>query len=97
MTVIAWVPDLMDRSRFPPGVEFVTDPARLSEPADLVIIDLARLPSLEVLGSIVAPTVGFAPHVDGDLAEAARQAGCDDVLARSVFFRRVADIVSGAG
>jgi hypothetical protein len=33
-------------------------------------------------------TVGFASHVDDDLLAAARAAGCDEVLARSVFFRR---------
>ena len=94
MTVIAWVPDLMDRSRFPNGVRFVSDPARLSDPADLVVIDLARFPSLDVLASIEARTIGFAPHVDGDLAEAARAAGCDEVLARSIFFRRLGEILS---
>lgn len=93
-TVLAWVPDLMDRSRFGARVLFVSDPSDLVGPADLVLIDLARLPDLAVISTIAAPTIGFAPHVDGDLAEAARTAGCDEVLARSVFFRRLGQILS---
>jgi hypothetical protein len=35
-----------------------------------------------------ARTIGFASHVDDELIGAARAAGCDEVLPRSVFFRR---------
>jgi hypothetical protein len=33
------------------------------------------------------PTVGFLSHVQKDLAVAAREAGCDRVVARSAFAR----------
>jgi hypothetical protein len=34
--------------------------------------------------------VGFASHVDTALLDAARAAGCDEVMARSTVFRRLA-------
>jgi hypothetical protein len=34
--------------------------------------------------------VGFGSHVDKTLLDAAHQAGCDEVLARSAVFRRLA-------
>jgi len=49
---------------------------------------------LDVLGDVGARTVGFAAHVDEELMAAASAAGCDEVLARSVFFRRFPDFVS---
>ena len=55
-----------------------------------------RLPPFrgERLGAVGAHTVGFAAHVDEELMAAASAAGCDEVLARSVFFRRFPDFVS---
>lgn len=42
-------------------------------------------------------TIGFASHVHTDLIAAARQAGADEVLPRSAFAGRLADILlSGA-
>jgi CheY-like chemotaxis protein len=41
------------------------------------------------------PTVGFVSHVQADLIDAARAAGVDDVLARSVFTARLAEILKG--
>jgi hypothetical protein len=38
--------------------------------------------------------VGFGSHVDRARLEAAREAGCDEVLARSAFFARLAGIVA---
>ena len=35
------------------------------------------------------PVVGFLAHVRADIAEAAKAAGCDVVLARSAFFRQL--------
>jgi len=49
---------------------------------------------LDVLGDVGARTVGFAAHVDEELIAAASAAGCDEVLARSVFFRRFPDFVN---
>jgi hypothetical protein len=96
--VVAFVPDLMDRSRFGQAadVQFVDDPHQLiaaSEEADLVVVDLGRPGVLEVLPDISVPTVGFGSHVDRDLLEAAQAAGCDQVLARSAFFSRLQQIL----
>ena len=37
--------------------------------------------------------VGFLSHIQGDLAAAARQAGCDLVLARSTFSQRLPQLL----
>ena len=95
--VVAYVPDLMDRSRISaaaPGVTFVSSPAALSAAeADLVVVDLSRPGVLEAIPSLSAKTIGFASHVDRATIEAARAAGCGEVLARSEFFRRVAELL----
>jgi hypothetical protein len=94
--VVAYVPDLMDRSRIGGSVTFVRSPAELAAAAvdaDLVLVDLARPGVLEVLASIDAPTVGFASHVDRELIAAARVAGCGEVLARSAFFSRLPQLL----
>jgi CheY-like chemotaxis protein len=39
------------------------------------------------------PTVGFASHVQTDVIEAARRAGVGEVLARSAFTQRLAEIL----
>ena len=40
------------------------------------------------------PTVGYVSHVQTDLIDRARQAGVGEVLARSAFSERVADILT---
>src|SRR5215210_7658786 len=81
------------------GIEaaFPRNPRRLLEaihesPPDLLILDLnsARFEPLALLRSVRSdeltrdfPTVGFLSHVQKDLAVAAREAGCDRVVARS--------------
>jgi len=88
MTVVAYVPDLMDRSRLAGVVDtFVASPSGLvGVEADVVIVDLGRPGVLDVVPSITAPVLGFGSHVDADLLEAARAAGCALVLPRSRFF-----------
>ncbi len=97
--ILAFVPDLMDRSKVAAAgtVTFVQQPADLTgQPADLVIVDLSRPGVLDALPDLAGTRViGFASHVDRALMDAARAAGCTEVLARSVFFSRVADIVTG--
>ena len=100
--MVALVPDLMDRSRVEIAgrdagipVLFVAHPADLIEAvtrgARLVVIDLAHDGVLDILPRLrAAHTVGFASHVDKGLLDAARQAGCDEVLPRSAVFRRLA-------
>ena len=99
--VIAFVPDLMDRSCLSaPGVEvtFVDNPEGLADAhADLVVADLARPGVIEALGAVAGPTVGFVAHVDEATMAAALTAGCDEVLARSRFFGRFAELVAVLG
>jgi CheY-like chemotaxis protein len=70
----------------------------------LVIFDLnsARLNPLGAIAELKADpatrgirTLGFVSHVHGDVIDAARQAGVDEVLARSAFSARLADILQG--
>ena len=90
MRIAAYVPDLMDRSKLAAvgGVEFVRDPRLLVEvEADVVVVDLSRPGVLEVLSDLSqVRTIGFGSHVDVETLQAARDAGCDVVLARSAFF-----------
>ena len=93
------------------GVEasFPRNPGRLLEavhesPPDLLVIDLnsSRFEPLALLRNVKAdeatrdvPTVGFLSHVQKDLALAAREAGCDRVVARSAFTRNLPQILAG--
>lgn len=74
---------------------------RNSSPS-LVILDLnsARTNPLGIVAAMKQeaalasiPTVGFASHVQTDVINAARQAGVDEVLARSAFTARLAEIL----
>ena len=71
----------------------------------LVILDLnaSRLQPLEVIAQMKADpelkdtrTLGYVSHVQGDVIAAARQAGIDEVLARSAFSDRLGEILSNA-
>jgi hypothetical protein len=74
-------------------VRFVDRPeALVGVEADLVIVDLGRPGVVDVLGRVEARTVGFASHVDADTIAAAEAAGCDEVLPRSRFFRRLPEL-----
>ena len=98
MTVYAFVPDLMDRSRltgldvtFVPGAEGLA----AAGPDDVVVVDLSRPGVLDALSAVgAARTIGFGSHVDRELLDAARAAGCDEVMARSEFFRRAPDLLA---
>jgi hypothetical protein len=61
----------------------------------VVVVDLGRPGVLGVVGTIGAPVVGFASHVDRDLLRAARAAGCPTVLARSAFFAQLPALLGG--
>lgn len=108
--VVAFVPDLMDRSKVLAAaraagrtVEVVTARSGLGPAIDdgvsLVLVDLSRLGSLEVLSACRGiPTIGFGSHVDHGLLKAAADAGCARVLARSAFFRLLPSLLSaGSG
>jgi len=81
-----------------------TAAARIREKQpSLVIFDLnsAKLNPLGVIAELKADpatrgirTLGFVSHVQTDTIEAARQAGIDEVLARSAFADRLAEILA---
>jgi CheY-like chemotaxis protein len=95
------------------GVEaaFPRNPKRLLEalrasPPDLLVLDLnsSRFEPLELLRTLRSDaalrdvrTVGFLSHVQGDLALAARESGCDRVMARSAFVENLPRVLSGDG
>ena len=86
-------------------------PGKLAEravqaPVRGVILDLNHRSgsALDALRAIKAdakieatPVVGFLSHVQTDLAAAAREAGCDVVLARSTFSQKLPELLSGLG
>jgi CheY-like chemotaxis protein len=89
---------------FPRSPKKLVDEARATPP-DLLVLDLnsarfAPLTLLEQLKSDEAlkgvPVVGFLSHVQKDLALAARESGCDRIMARSAFTKDLPEILSGA-
>ena len=71
-------------------------------PPSLVILDLnnPRTNPLAIVAGMKAeaglasiPTIGYASHVQTDVIEAARQAGVDQVLARSAFTQQLPQIL----
>ncbi len=98
MTVCAYVPGLMDRSRFDHHeISFVSTPQEAIDAAPgLLIVDLDRCDEPEAFRIDGARVIGFGSHVDAERLDAAEAFGFDDVLPRSVFFRRMAEIVGTA-
>lgn len=109
MKIVAFVPDLMDRSRFGSAADraaevvFVTRSQDLAgiaaAGANLVVLDLGRAGVLEVVPEITAlgiEMLGFASHVDDATIAAARAAGVGEVLPRSRFFARLPALLTGA-
>ena len=99
--VVAYVPDLMDRSKVAaaaPGAVFVGAPADLearAADADLVVVDLDRPGVIDVLPALAGVrTIGFASHVAAEVIDAAQRAGCGEVLPRSRFFSQVAALLA---
>ncbi|MBA3423423.1 MAG: response regulator [Actinomycetota bacterium] len=86
-------------AKFPRSPEKLLAAIRESPP-DLLVLDLnsSRFDPLALLREVDGknvPTVGFLSHVQKDLAVAAREAGCDKVMARSAFTRDLPEILSG--
>jgi PleD family two-component response regulator len=88
---------------FPRNPRKLLEALRESTP-DLLILDLnsARFEPLTILRTVKSDekvedvsTVGFLSHVQKDLAVAAREAGCDRVVARSAFTRDLPRILAG--
>jgi PleD family two-component response regulator len=80
--------------------------AMRASPPSLVILDL-NSPRSNPLGIVATMkhdpllagirTLGFVSHVQTDLIDAARQAGIDEVLARSAFISRLGEILTSRG
>ena len=84
-----------------------TDPTQLKkqileESPAAVVLDLNRrsVPALEILRRLKAdpattrtPVLGFVSHVQVDLIAAAREAGCDTVMARSAFTQQLPQLL----
>ena len=74
----------------------------LEEAPRLLIVDLnSRNEPVKVIERIRAAKndlriVGFLSHVQVDLAQQARAAGCDEVLPRSAFTKNLAEILRAA-
>jgi PleD family two-component response regulator len=89
---------------FPRSPGKLLDAVRESPP-ELLVLDLnsARFEPLALLRSVKSedatrevPTVGFLSHVQRGLAVAAREAGCDRIVARSAFTRDLPKILAGS-
>ena len=101
--VVAYVPDLMDRSRFSGrDVRFLAtlaDLVALGPTAGTVVVDLARPGALDAAIALAAErgdgprVVGFAPHVDDELRSLAADGGVE-VVPRSRFFARLDEVLS---
>ena len=85
------------------GEQFVKSAA--ANPAALLIVDLnarqGALEAVETLGKSGDPgnprrVIAFLSHVQTDLAQKARAAGCQEVMPRSQFTQNLAAILSGA-
>jgi hypothetical protein len=92
--IVAYVPDLMDRSKVAAAGDcvFVSRPADLAglcAGADVVVVDLTKPGVVDVLGALDARIIGFANHTARDVMDAARAAGCEQVMARSEFFANI--------
>ncbi len=83
-------------------VRVVRTVADLEPGASMLLVDLeaeAAVDAIERCRTMV-PTpriVAFGPHVRGDLLAAAREAGADEVLARSAFVARLLELLRPAG
>ncbi len=89
-------------ARFPRSPKKLLETLRESPP-ELLVLDLnsARFEPLTLLRTVKSDdatkdvrTVGFLSHVQKDLAVAAREAGCDRVIARSAFTKDLPKILS---
>ena len=97
--ILAYVPDLMDRSKVAAAGDciFVSRPADLAglaSGADVVVVDLTRPGVVDVLADLDARVIGFANHTSREVMDAARAAGCEQVLPRSDFFARLDELLA---
>ncbi|MBM3819800.1 MAG: response regulator transcription factor [Acidimicrobiia bacterium] len=90
---------------FERAADTVLSSIRDKKPA-LVILDLnsGKMRPLDVIAAVKADdelkgirTLGFVSHVHADVIAMAREAGIDEVLARSAFSDRLGEILRSAG
>ena len=90
-------------ARFPRSPKKLLEGAA-QKPPDLLVLDLnsARFEPLKLLEELKAgdatrdvPVIGFLSHVQKDLALAARERGCDRIMARSAFVKDLPEIIGG--
>ena len=98
MTVVAFVPDLMDQSKLRANartVKFVSEhDLALADEGDTVVVDLSRIKDMESIANLRAHrVVGFGSHVDKGLMQDAQEAGVTQVMPRSIFFARLNDVL----
>ncbi|HEV2811076.1 MAG TPA: hypothetical protein VGV93_11860 [Acidimicrobiales bacterium] len=101
MRIVAYAPDLMDRSKLSataPAITFVSRPGQIAAQAgdaDLAVVDLGRPGVLEVLADVAAvvPVIGYGSHVDRATLERAEAAGCQ-AMPRSRFFRNLGELLA---
>ena len=109
--ILAAVDDLLFRSKIRTvakqvgaDVQFVKTAAEVREAIaaapSLVLVDL-HATAIDPVGSVAAlrahgiPVIGFYAHVQTDVAQAAIAAGATQVMPRSAFASRLAEILSG--
>jgi hypothetical protein len=80
---------VLGRRSEPTGAEYEQVP-------ELVLVDVTAPDAMAIIGDMKtagARVVAFGPHVNRASLRSARQAGADEVLARSVFFDRLGRLV----
>ena len=75
--------------------------AARTDGTSLLIVDLNARGSIEAIemlraAGITLPVIAFFSHVQAELAERARLAGCEEVMPRSKFARELPEILSRA-
>ncbi len=75
--------------------------AAKGEATSMLIVDLNARGSIEAIEMLHAagntlPVIAFFSHVQAELAERARVAGCEQVMPRSKFTRELAEILTRA-
>ncbi len=100
--IVVFAPDLMDRSKIQAaggdrvrfvGTVTVLAAALADDETAACLVDLSRPGVVDAVAGAGVPVTGFVSHVDEERAAAARAVGVD-TLARSVFFRRLAELVA---
>jgi PleD family two-component response regulator len=88
---------------FPRSAEVLLDSIS-EDPPNLLVVDLhsVRFNAIELAGELKSneslktiPLLGFFSHVQTELQRQAIEAGYDQVIPRSVFFRDLASILAG--